>query len=493
VYDPLVKRDDEDRGEWPASWLRGVRQFLTQDVWSVELRGLPTFRAFFYKTSRVVFLAVRGVIEDRCLIRASALTYITVLSIVPLLAFVFSVAKGLGAYESLKLNTIDPFLAGVIGPSPEAATAAADLRVAIDQMFEFVAQTDVGKLGTFGLAILVYVVLKLLGSIERSFNDIWGVRKSRNLGRKFADYLSMVIIVPIFLVSATTLTAALQALGETDDPGFLREWLQRLGPLIAFALKFGSLVAMWLGFAFAYKFMPNTKTRISSALIGGIVGGSLWHLAQILHVKLQLGMASYNALYAGFAAFPVFLVWIYASWVTVLVGAEFASAHQNEPAYRQIARSRHHDHAFKELLALRAMARVAAAFLEGRVPYSVQALADSLGVPARSVDEVLARLRDHEIVAIADEDTDPTVLPARDLERITMKQIVDALKGTRGRVEIPATDPVDALVDALFATFEEDREHSHSNRTLRDLAEACLREERDAEPVAEGAPSAAPG
>jgi len=339
--------------------------------------------------------------------------------------------------------------------------------------------------------------------------------------------------VPVFLVSATALTTALQAdsqdqatagqetalLANPADPGaelpansgaqatdlalspgdpkqepsFIRKWLDSHGPIVAVALKLWSLVAMWLGFAFVYMFMPNTKTRVLSALIGGIVGGSLWHLAQILHVEFQVGMANYNALYSGFAAFPVFLVWIYASWVTVLIGAEFAFAHQNEPAYRQIARSRHHDHAFKELLALRAMARVAVAFLEGRAPYSIQALADSLGVPARSVDEIVARLRDHEIVAIGDEDADPSVLPARALERITMKQIVDALKGTRGRVEIPAADPVDERVDALFASFEEDREHSRTNRTLRDIAEDCLRAEREVtEPLSEEKARAVP-
>lgn len=466
----MIHEGREGRRSWWQRKLERARAYLRRDLWSIDLGGQPTLRAFLYKSCRVLYLAGRGVIDDRCLFRAAGLAYITVLSIVPLLAFAFSVAKGLGAYEKLVTGTIEPFLERTFGPSAaEVGASANSVRTAIDEVLRFVQNTNVGSLGVFGLVLVLYTVVKLLSAIERSFNDIWGVHKARRITRRVADYLSIVIIVPLFLVTATGITTAIQSDALLDLGRGLN-----LGPLIEYLFKFSSLIGMWFGFALVYMFMPNTRTRFSSALLGGVVGGTMWHVAQILHVRFQIGMANYNAIYSGFAAFPMFLIWIYVSWVTVLFGAEFAFAHQNEPTYRQIARARDHDHVFMEVLAARAMVRVAAVFIRGAEPYDLGRLAADLDVPERSLKETLSKLEARRIVAPVDDGFEVGILPARDLERISIKLILDALKGPTDEADFPPTASIDREIDQALADFERVSESAPENRNVRELAERFL-------------------
>jgi len=524
--------------------------FLHNEQWAVELKSLPTFRAFVVKSSRVIYLAVRGFLRDQCMFRASALTYITMLSLVPLLAFAFSVAKGLGAYGDLRSGTIDPFLertfgvesvaeaVGMRGSFDQGVTTLAEggdgaqgdassaqggaatdpnaaaqpleagsneslekLRGAIDNALDIVEGTDVSSLGLFGLAILLFTVIKLLSAIERSFNEIWDVRRSRRLVRKVADYLSIVILVPILLVTATGISAVFErAAGELNISFFYK-----------LVLASSSFLAIWVGFACIYLFMPNTKVRLSSALLGGVFGGSLWQLAQVGHVKFQIGMANFNALYSGFAALPIFMIWVWVSWLTVLLGAELASAHQSEPGYRDIVRSRDEDHAFRQIHALRAVMRVTRAFLRGDPPRTVPMLADEVGCSQRSTQALLAPLRDAGIIVFGGEEREATVLLGRDPSQVTVKEVLDALRGDlvakltnelseelalvpddgaegSGTGEQPgavreSVDVVDQEILAALTGMELDRTRSEHNRSLRELAEAALGAEREAYPA----------
>jgi len=489
----------KDGQGWVARRLTQARDFLTRDLWSLELARLPTFRAVGYQAVRVVYLALSGFREHRCMFRASALTYITVLSIVPLLAFAFSVAKGLGAYDRLINQSVYPFLDSTFAPQTSESVAdgavgsdpvqgGAEVRHAIDQVLAFVKETDFANLGLFGLAVLLYAVIKLCSSVEHALNAIWGVHRSRSLLRKLSDYLSMVVVVPILLVTATGVSAAIQNSG-----GFMHLDTSSLAPAIRIFVSLTPLLALWIGFSLVYLFMPNTRTRVSSALLGGVVGGSLWHLLQIGHVRFQLGVANYNAIYASFAAFPIFMVWIYFSWVTLLFGAEFAFAHQHEPTYRQIARARHHDHTFREGLALRLMVRVGALFVAGRQPASTDRLALDVGAPERSIEQLASQLREAGILAMVEDEHETCLLPARDLDQIRITHILSALKsnnsGPGARLaQGPEEDGEnDGAADRALSEFEVDIERSPKNRTLRDLSEQAVEERRQAGPESEPA------
>jgi len=551
-----------------------VGHFFSRDVWARELTTLPTFRRWTYKWARVAYLATTNFVKDRCTWRASALTYITVLSLVPMLAFAFSVAKGLGAYDKLRTQTIEPLLDRVFGsngastpfvdgvertagsvteadsvegasedggatqghaveetepvafegrreaagdgmpervrealgsaaPVPDVVTppsadapfvpdtetqtptgagkteeetqseevkvanvvTKSEVRSAIDTVLHFVQSTNVASLGALGLAIVVWTVLSLLGSIERSFNDIWGVRRSRTIARKLSDYLSTIVLVPLFLVSATGLanlgksTHLLQYLG-VDTASRSVSYLVVL-PVVA------------LGFAFAYVFMPNTRVRIGSALIGGVVGGSLWLVFQGAHLSLQLGVANYNAIYSTFAALPIFLFWVYASWVTVLLGAEVAAAHQNEASHRQVVRARDYDQQLKRVVALRLAVRLAASFVSGAPLRSAEELAEDLGIPDRTLDEVVGALRTGRLLAVAELDggNDRLVL-VRDPARVRVQDVYDALDGLNGESDLRPVDALDEALDRALREYDEARRASPANRTLQDLAQA---------------------
>jgi membrane protein len=462
-----MKRLRSDASDGIPGWLRRVWLFFSRDVWQSDLGQLSRVTRLVHRTARVIFLAARGCVNDKCLVRASALTYITVLSLVPLLAFAFSVAKGFGLYHRLLQTTIQPFVDKTFD-----VDEAPQMHAAIMRVLEFVNTTNVSKLGIPGLVILAFTVIKLLSTIERSFNDIWGVQRSRGVLRKLADYLTMVTVTPIFLVAATALTIAAQASSAVE---YLRTaW--HLGDVIDEALRVLPLVAMWAGFTFVYMAMPNSKTRVSSAALGGLVAAILWELALVLHIKFQVGIARYNALYSSFAAFPIFLIWINVSWVTVLFGAEVCVAHQSEESYVHIARSRPADHAFKEVVALRAMARIGARFLAGGEAWTASLLATDLGVPQRPLQEILYLLASRGFLVDTPRGDEDGFVPARDLGAMRVKEILDVLKGTVGPVDVPRRTAVDEQIDRLMDGLERELGDSPNNVTMRQLAEAALRE-----------------
>jgi len=561
------------------STARRVETFFAKDLWSRELASLPTFRRIVYGFARVAQLTVTNFVKDRCSWRASALTYITVLSLVPLLALAFSVAKGMGAYETLRTRTIDPFLESTFGgevavadpgasdgdaategdpgdgdqgsaadggrdaeagseasgdgggaapgtgepPGSAAAEGAVDatasdgsqdpgpagddpgteaepetteelgeelgevlsnddgaagaaaqdteggaqVREALEMVLEFVENTNVSSLGALGFLLVIFTVIKLLGAIEVSFNDIWGVFRARSLPRKIADYFSTVVLVPVLLVTGTGLLRVARSerfesvVGLGGDDNLLAE--------------FGSFAVVWLAFAFAYILMPNTRIRITSALVGGVVGGTMWQLFQWAHVELQVGVANYNAIYSTFAALPIFLFWVQSSWMTVLLGAEAAAAHQNQARHGQLVRSRDYDLAQKEVVALRLMTRLTRGFLAGRGSRPSSQLADDLGCPDRVLEEVAVGLEQAGLVATVEraETGEEMLILAVDPETVRIQDVLDALKGPSRAEPAPAGEPgtEDAAVDRAFEHFRAERDAVRGNRTLRDLAQ----------------------
>lgn len=463
---------------------RRTHRFVTHDLWSVEAGGLPTFRAMFVWVYRVLFIAIRGFRRDRCFFHAAALTYITALSIVPVLAFMFSMAKGLGAYDDLVETAIEPALERVFPVEEEsvpgdaalvagAAESGSDgVRAAIEKILEFVSRTDASKLGLFGLAVLLWAVVKMLGSVENSFNEIWGVPSSRSVVRKISDYLAIVVVIPIFMLTAMAITASEQSVSAMN---FLAERLH-MGPVLDVLLRALPLVVVWIAFTFIYMCLPNKRMKLSSALVGGIGGGTLWQLLQVAHFNLQASAANYNALYAGFAAIPILLVWICLSWVTVLFGAELAAAHQKAPTYRGSAYTGPLEQAFKEVLALRALTLVAEAFLRGRRPWNVERLSERMNVPELWIDEVVEDLVQGEVLVRLEGEGDRSIQPSRALESISVSQVLSVLRGDRMQDRFPAREPLEERVQRTLDGLDRALADSAHNPSLRDLGEEAIRD-----------------
>jgi membrane protein len=461
----------------PLSWIHPERwrSLVEHDLW-ID-REVSTVRAFLRGTLRLAVLSARGFTADQCTLRARALTYITVLSLVPLLAFSFSVTKGFGLHERLIEHSVNPFLDRTFGPVAVAGPVALqsegshEMRTAIARVLDFVSQTDVSSLGVFGLVFLAYAVINLLGTVERSFNVIWSAPRARSLVRKITDYLAMTLIAPLFVLTATALTTAAQASAMETDLG--REL--GLAPVLEFVFAAAPVLALWGSFAFMYLAMPNVKTRWSSALLAGLVAALVWQVTLVLHVRFQIGLARHNAIYSTFAAVPIFLVWVQISWVTVLFGAELCVAHQYGLRRAQALDRATTDQESREQVAVSVATRVAASFLSAREPWTSERLARDLSVPLAVLDPVLDALVSHRVLSLAaGTNGDKFYLPARDLEQIHVIDVLDATRRTppdqRARTA-PNPDPqVQRVIDGLDQAA---RESAH-NGTLKDLAQQSI-------------------
>lgn len=497
--DALVERT-EPRGLAGVVW-----RYFARTAWVGDAAKREGVRGAWWRCVRVAYLATSGFLRDRCLFRAAALTYVTVLSIVPLLALTFAVAKGFGFYADLRHDTIDPFLDTTFGPSEVVAGEATSekahaARTALKEVLDLVDKTDVKVLGWMGLAFVLATAIKLLSSIEQSFNEIWGVQRARRWIRKLTDYLAMLVVAPLVVFIAAGATAAARASSLYASI----EQHAQLGWLVSGLLRLSPLIALWLGFMFVYLALPNARTRFSSAMLGAFVGGTLWQGMLLAHLEFQIGIARYNPIYSSFAALPVFLIWINASWIAVLLGAEVCNAHQSEPACQFPAETTAESQSARERLALRAVGRIGAAFISGGAPWTLERLAQDLSTTTRTLSEILPVLVRAGILVESADGAERPYLPARDLDQIRIKSVLDALRGVTLEESANAlaaagaaggsAGNVDQRIARLLAEIDEDFATSRHNGTLRALAEASLKargaaSEREA-PGAAVAPSA---
>jgi membrane protein len=254
-----------------------------------------------------LFLAAVGrrFYTDHCLRHASALAYTTLLSLVPLLALMFSILKGLGVQRRL-----EPILLSRLALDPAA----------VEQIIGYIDRINVGTLGALGAAALVLTVISVLGAVEATLNQLWRVRRGRTIWRKATDYLSVFLLTPMLLLAGVAITSSVQ------QQQLLRLLLQTqfIGDALLYTLRLAPIVMNAVALGIVYAVMPNRRPRPLPIIAGALAGGVAWQLVQWAYVSLQIGMASYNAIYGALSQLPITLVWLYVSWVVVLLGAELA-------------------------------------------------------------------------------------------------------------------------------------------------------------------------
>ena len=438
-----------------------LRSFFTESIWSVGPADLRWGRALLYRSSRVLYSAVRGFLDNKLTVSAAALTYFSVLSIVPFLSFAFAVLKGLGAYGAFVDGTLRPYLRGTFGGNQA-------LLGAIERILQFVDRTDLSTLGTLGVLFLVYTSVSLISSVEEALNEIWGATARRPFLRQLTDYVTLLVTTPLLILAAATFATAAQS---SRVALFLRDTLA-LGPLIDLLLRFTSVLVIGMALLAIYAILPNVRARLGSALIGASVAAVLWQGALVLHVRFQLGVASYNALYSVLSAVPIFLFWTYVSWVIVLVGAQVAASHQNEHVARQRFHARQADQALREMLAVIAAAHVARDFVSGAPGVGHAPLAEMTEVPQPTIQGILDALVQAGLLARTADGRGTRYVPARDPDTIRVKDLRDALRrdaraeGIRADVERRTGSELRRVLRAV----EEGGGGSGENLTLRELA-----------------------
>ncbi len=397
--------------DWGAK-LKRVWTFFSRGIWEIDVHELTRWRLFLLRQTQIAALVGRDFFADHCMLRASALTYSTLLAIVPLLALMFALLKGLGVQ-----NVLEPIILDRIAIGSEQIITA---------IIRYINNTNVGQMGAVGLIVLVISVLTLLSNIEESFNHVWGVKETRSLLRRFSDYFSVVTIGPVFLLAAISMTTTL------ESQSFVQTLLSMayVGQVIFFLFQVLPFVVMWATFTGLYIFMPNTRVSFRAALIGGIFGGTLWQLAQWFYVNFQLGVSRYNAIYGTMAAVPIFMVWIYVSWLIVLLGLEVTYACQNLRTLRREIRGRDVNFASRELVALTVLLVTAEPFYRGEKAWGMERISAELELPprlARSVIEELVRIGLLSEVQ-AGEGGEPAYQPGRAPERLKIHEVIEALR-----------------------------------------------------------------
>lgn len=392
--------------------LKRIWSFLSQGIWEIDAHELTRWRLFLLRQTQIVSLVTRDFFTDHCMLRASALTYSTLLSIVPLLALMFALLKGLGVH-----NVLEPLLLERLAIGSEQI---------ITTIIRYINNTNVGQLGVAGTLFLIVAVLTLLSNIEESFNHVWGVKETRTLLRRFTDYFSVVTVGPVFLLAAISMTTTLES--QTLVQSLLG--VAVVGEVVFLIFKVLPFVVMWAAFTGLYIFMPNTRVNFRPALIGGIFGGTLWQLAQWFYVSFQVGVSRYNAIYGTLAALPIFMIWIYVSWLIVLLGLEVTYASQNLRTLRRENRGRDINFASRELVALTVLLVTAETFYRGERPWSLERISAELELPprlARSVLEDLLRLGLLSEVQEGD-GNESAYQPGRAPETLQIHEIIETLR-----------------------------------------------------------------
>ncbi len=360
-------------------------KFVTYDIWRVTEDEVTKTKFSFYTIIKTIYLCIDRFTTDRLANKASALTYSTLLALVPILAILFAIARGFG-FDNLVENELRNGLAG-----HEEAT-----EFIITFVNSYLVQAKSGVFIGVGIVMLLYTVINLIGNIEIAFNRIWQVKKGRTIYRKMTDYFSMLLLLPILLV----VSSGLSIFTGTMLKGM--EQFAVLGPMLKFLIRLIPFVVTWLMFTGLYMFMPNTKVKFKHAFIAGILAGSAYQAFQFLYISGQVWVSKYNAIYGSFAALPLLLLWLQVSWTICLFGAELTYAGQNIKNYSFDKDMRKISQRYRDFISILIMSLIAKRFEQNLPPYSAEQISEKHQIPIRLTKQILYQLQEinlvHEVV-----------------------------------------------------------------------------------------------
>jgi membrane protein len=435
--------------------LQRIRASVRQALWGGNLARMPRWKAGLVWVVRLVTVVLRDLMFGDLTLRAMGLVYTTLLSLVPLLAFSFSVLKGFGVH-----NQLEPMLRQFLQPlgaQGEEITA---------RILGFIENLNVGVLGAVGLAFLLYTAVSLVRKTEEAINHIWHVSQPRSFSERFSSYVTILLVGPILMFTALGLTAAIAGSAQVQD--ILA--VEPVGRAFDFFTRLVPYLLVIAAFTFIYLYMPNARARLGAALTGGVVGGVLWQSAGWAFAHFVASTDRYEAIYAGFAVLILFLIWLYVNWLVLLLGASVAFYTQH-PQYVVLESGEPHlSNRMRERLALQMMVCVARHHIEGREAWTREQLSQTLHVPTHAVDAVLDALRDGGLLA---ESVGAPVryLPARDLSTVSVKHLLDVVRAAgEDSFLSPANLPVPPGVEELLQRVDRATAAALGDMSVKDLA-----------------------
>lgn len=434
-----------------------IQQFINRDIWIIRIEKYNFFIRFLLKQCRIILFAMKGYRDDRIQLRASALTYYTTLSVVPIAALVFGIAQGFGFQEKLEAEIRESFA------QREEMKAVLDYVLAFAQ--NMLANINGGILAGVGLVVLFWSVMNVLGNIESSFNAIWHISKARPLVRKFSDYLSMMLVAPILLFLSSTVTVYLNEY-SADTALF-----QYLGPLLKFLVALIPYVLIFLLFTILYVVMPNTKVKFRNGLFAGLIAGTIFQVTQWFYIAFQVGVSRYSAIYGSFMALPLFLIWLQLSWLILLLGAEISFAYQSIENYEFESEADKVNPYNRRLLTFLVLHLIIKKFSGGVIPLTSSDISRQLGIPLRLVRDILFDLTESKLIieATTPSPKEQAYVPSMDINKLTISYVIERLD-KRGVSSLMAEETTDLKA---FSTIQvgllKSIRKSKANKLLKDI------------------------
>lgn len=438
-----------------VSVIKKISNFLTHELWGLRIDKLNSKQGFLLKQIRIFSLSLKGFNEDKCLIKSTALTYYTLFSIVPIIALAFAIANGFGFQESLKANLLEKF-----------NEQQAILIQAFDYANKLLHTTKGGVIAGFGVILLLYSVMKLLGNIEDSFNEIWEIKKGRSIVRKITDYLSILLIAPIFMIVSEGLMVLINT-----SVGQVVSQSQVFSPVGIVIMKSLAYLLMWALFVFIYMVLPNTKVTFKAAATAGLITTILFKLLQWAYVSFQIYTVQYNAVYGSFAALPLFLIWLQYSWFVVLFGAELAFAYQNVDQYELDYEISNISDRYKRVIALMIANTVVKNFHEGKTALTAGQIAAKLDLPVKLARSIINEFIDTGVFSEVNMAHEKEIgyQPGITDSKMTVKFVIDKLD-ERGINHLPIDNSVEMEnINRLMKDLDDVLNTTKGNMLVKDI------------------------
>ena len=444
----------------PVNWAVDQVKRLNDEIWHTPLSELSKRRTFLIRQLRIIVIAARGFLNDKVQLRASALTFYTLISIIPVIAIVLAIAKGFG---------LDQNLMSIITRTKEFRTYSEMLTPLLERAKMTIQGTQGEYIAGVGIVILFWSVISLLSQIENSFNHIWQVSSSRPWYRKFTDYLTIMLVAPIFIILSSSITFIISKnLNEFLNQASILSYFK---PVVSSLIRFTPYLLTWIVLTLLFIVMPNAKVKFVPALLSGIIAGTFLKLLQWLYMDLQFGITKLNFIYGGLAAIPLFIIFLQTAWIIILLGAELSFANQNVSRYEFESEALNISHFQKRALILMILHMIIRNFSSGERPISAEKISKSLKIPVRLARDILDDLSGASLVSIIHENEQKESLyqPAMDINKLTVSYVLSRLdrKGVARRMVVKSKE-YDKVI-GILEKYERLMAKSNSNILIKDL------------------------
>jgi membrane protein len=442
----------------PVKWITQTYNSIRTDIWKTPMDRLTGNKAYWIRQVRIIYMVILGIKRDNIYIKASALTYFTMLSIIPLVALAFGIAKGFGLQDELRAQIIMQF------HNQEQVMAWI-----LDFANNMLEEASGGWIAGVGVALLFYTVGQLLNYVETTINSIWRVDETRVWYRKMTDYLAIIIMVPVIFIASSSVTVLANT--KLNDLLSQSAMLEVLKPVVSFLVQLIPFILLCILATAAFLVMPNTRVKIRPAIIAGLVTGIALQVLQILYVQSQMGISKLGTLYGSFAAVPLLMIWVQVTWVALLMGAQLSYYMQNITRYEFEFDVQTVSPKQKKRLSLLVMHCLTDDFIKGVKPRAPEEISHDLSLPVRTVHDCLDQLRDSELVTeLWDETEDRYVYqPATDINRMTLSFVLDKMDNSGSIHKIVVNNTDYKKIDLALNKFETMIASSETNILLRDI------------------------